>query len=152
MLSHTHKKSVFPHLQNFTKRANLSVCDLELEAHVEYFDPDLVWSLLYVFFQQVHSMLWVCYIIAAFHSEKFCRCHPDIMIYRHACQDQDILSSSMAIAMHVAKTCAAEARFHHADCLRKHFQEDTASVSACIPALSCCHSTVNGYLSWQGRI
>lgn len=69
------------------------------------------------------------------------------MIYRHACQDQDILSSSMAIAMHVAKTCAAEARF-----LRKHFQEDTASVSACIPALSCCRSTVNGYLSWQGRI
>lgn len=50
MLSHTHNKSFFPHLQNFTKRANLSVCDLKLEAHVEYFDPDLVWSLLYVFF------------------------------------------------------------------------------------------------------
>lgn len=67
MLSHTHNKSFFPHLQNFTKRANLSVCDLKLEAHVEYFDPDLVWSLLCVFFfQQVQSMLWVCYIIAAF--------------------------------------------------------------------------------------
>lgn len=47
---HIHNKSFSPHLQNFTKRANSSVCDLKLEAHVEYFDPDLVWSLLYVCF------------------------------------------------------------------------------------------------------
>lgn len=42
--------------------------------------------------------------------------------------------------------------FHHAGCLRKHFQRDIVSVSACIPALRCCHPTVNGYLSWQGWI
>lgn len=46
-----------------------------------------------------------CSVIATVHSAKFCRCHHGIMIYRHACQDQDSLSSSMAIAKHVAKTC-----------------------------------------------
>ncbi len=73
-------------------------------------------------------------------------------IYRHACQDQESLSSTMAIAKCVEKTCVAAAGFHHAGCLRKHFQKDIVSVSACVPALSCCHPTVNGYLSWQGWI
>lgn len=104
-------------------------------------------------FQQLQSkVLWMCCIIDTVYSAKFCRCHHGIVIYRHACQDRDSLSSSMAIAKCVAKTCVAEARFHHAGCLRKHFQKDIVSVSACIPALSCCHPTVNGYLSWQGWI
>ncbi|TNN84045.1 hypothetical protein EYF80_005651 [Liparis tanakae] len=41
-----------------------------------------------------------------------------------ACQDQDGLSSSMAIAKSVAKTCVAEAGFHHAGCLGNHLQKD----------------------------
>lgn len=44
----------------------------------------------------------------------------------------------------------AEAGFHHAGCLRKHFQKDIVSVSACIPALSCRHPTVNGYFFMAG--
>lgn len=47
----------------------------------------------------------MCYIIATVYSEMFCRCHRGIVIYRHACQDQDSLSGSMAIAKCVAKTC-----------------------------------------------
>lgn len=43
------------------------------------------------------------------YSAKFCRCHHGIVIYRHACQDQESLSSSMAIAKCVAKTCVAGA-------------------------------------------
>lgn len=106
-----------------------------------------------VMFQELQSqVLWLCRIIDTVYSAKFCRCHHGIVIYRHACQHQDSLSSSMAIAKCVAKTCVAEAGFHHAGCLRKHFQKDIVSASACIPALSCCHSTVNGYLSWQGWI
>lgn len=101
-------------------------------------------------FQQLQSKVpSMCCKTDTVYREKFCRCHRGIVIYRHACQDQDSLSSSMAIAKCVAKTCVAEAGFHHTGCLRKHFQEDIVSVSACIPAPSCCHPTVNGYLSWQ---
>lgn len=65
-------------------------------------------------FQQIQSkVLWMCCIIATVYSAKFCRCHHGIVIYRHSCQDQDSLSSYMAIAKCVAKTCVAEAGFHH---------------------------------------
>lgn len=66
---------------------------------------------------------------------KFCSCHHDIVIYRFACQDKSSLC--MTIAKCVAKRCGAKAKIHHAERLRKHFQE-TVIVSACISALFYC--------------
>lgn len=59
-----------------------------------------------VMFQQKQcKLLWVLYVIDTVYSLKFCRCHCGIVIYRHACQDPESLSGSMAIAKCAAETC-----------------------------------------------
>lgn len=92
--------------------------------------------------QQLSSKdLWMHCIIDTIFSAKFCRCHHVIVIYRHACQHQDSLSSFMAIAKCGAKTCAAEAEFHHTGCLRKHFQKHCECLSVyTLPILLPFHS------------